>query len=120
MIRKGSVKHTATGRTAKFEVEMPLNPNETDLIEKRYGTIERVFDCAARQWSVDFANNGGRETLGNEGAEAMLERAENWCNDGSRSGAGRVIVKPATIPEDKRESFSDEQKAILRAEGIEI
>jgi hypothetical protein len=100
---------------------MPSDPTETDLIEKRYGSLERVFDCANRQWTVDFANNGGRDTLGNEGAEAMKKRAETWRNDGSGSGAGRVIVKPVSIKDEDREKFDDEQRKMLREQyGIDI
>lgn len=111
-IRKSfNVKSTKHGwEHDSFHLTLPASHAETDLIEARYGTDERVYDRAASQHLVDVAR-GMREC---ETVEAAQKYAEQWCNDGRKGGSRKVVdLTDPNAPE-----FTDENIKFLQAQGV--
>lgn len=107
-----STKSTKHGwKDLTVTLEFPSDPSETDLIEARYGSLERVFEVAAAS-AIISNQNGMREQPTKAEARAY---AESFCDDGKK----RVTTKRVNLTAEA-DAFTDEQKAIMRQKGIII
>lgn len=103
-----SAKHGWTHDS--FHLTLPANGSETDLVEARYGSEERVYDRAASQTLVDVAR-GMRDC---KTVEAAQKYAEQWCNDG-RKGTSKSVLD-LTAPD--APAYDEDQIAFLQAQGV--
>lgn len=104
------------GESVKFSVPMPMGPEDADLINARFGSIERVFVCAARQRTVDVAP-GIRVYLGRGDIAGAKKFAESFVDDGTRTAVEAVSVTP---DEAEEQGFSKKNLAFLAAKGIRL
>lgn len=104
------------GESHKFSVPMPSSPDDVELIANRFGSIERVFICAARQRTVDVAP-GIRVYLGRGDTVGAEKFAESFVDDGTRTAVEAVSVTPQEADE---QGFSKKNLAFLAAKGIRL
>ncbi|MGD9631346.1 MAG: hypothetical protein AB7V18_19075 [Pyrinomonadaceae bacterium] len=92
-------------------VDLPLNIEDTDLIEARYGSLQRVFEVANRGWVISCQNGMRKRDW-----EAAAAYAQAYCDDGSRD------VQAPTMSQDDIEAggFTPEQLAIMKARGMKF
>lgn len=119
MTRSIKATDTASGRVFNGSVVVPTSLDETDLIEARYGTVERMLDSAARQWTVDCQNNGLRERVK---ANRMGECAEFVESYTSGQKQVRVVVQRVsmTAADAEKRGFTEEQREFLESLNVEI
>ncbi|KKN88099.1 hypothetical protein LCGC14_0251710 [marine sediment metagenome] len=96
----------------EFKAEMPSSVEDTDLIVKRYGSVDRMIDRANAQWTVDVAP-GIRKRLPD--TKVAQGYADGYCDNGSRD----TWVQPQITPEQMEEQDFDEgQLTFLKAKGM--
>lgn len=103
------------GESHEFSVDFPSDHSDTDLIEKRFGSETRLFECAARQFAVDCAA-GNKKALARGDIAGAEHHAENFCADGTRATRG-VTMSVASM---KELGFTDEQIAHVQSEGVKL
>lgn len=92
-------------------VDLPASEADTDLIEKRYGSVARMIEVANRGWVIS-CQNGMRK----RGADEAKAYAEAYCDDGSRD-----VARPGLSPEEiEAGGFSPEQIALMRSKGFKV
>lgn len=99
------------GISTEFTVAMPTDVDDVELIEARFGSIDRVFVAATRQWTVDVAP-GLRELLPD--VEAANAYKEAFIADGQKQ---RTTVR-VDADEADEQGFTEEQMAFLRSKGV--
>lgn len=104
------------GDSHEFSVEFPTDHSDTDLIAKRFGSEERLFECAARQFAVDCAS-GNKKALARGDVAGAEHHAENFCANGLRSGTRGVTMSVEAM---KERGFSDEDIAFIQGEGVKL
>jgi len=90
---------------------MPTTIDETELIELRFGSIERMIVEAVRQWTVDVAAEGRLILPDVDAAELYVA---NFCADGTKT---RTAVR-ITADEADEQDFTESQMAYLRSKGV--
>lgn len=106
-----STESTSNKWTAEVTVDLPTSPDETDLIEKRYGSIARVFQVANKGWTIS-CQNGMRK----RDRDAAVEYAADYRDDGAKDTFVPKMSKDAL----KRGKFTPEQLAIIKAAGMKL
>ncbi len=96
----------------EFRAKMPTSIDETDLIVKRYGTVERMIDRANSQWTVDVAVGVRKRLPNQEDAQAY---ADGYCDNGSRDAFARPKIDKKDA---EKQGFTDEQIAFLNSKGM--
>jgi len=99
------------GTSHEFSIEMPTTIDETELIDLRFGSTERMIVEGVRQWTVDVAAEG-RKILPDVPAAELY--AANFCADGTKT---RTAVR-ITADEAEEQDFSESQMAYLRSKGV--
>lgn len=110
-------KHTFGTKSDKWDgsisatVELPTDPSEADLIEKRFGSIGRVFEVANKGWAI-ACQNGMRK----RSAPEALEYAATFCDNGAKDTYVPKLSKDAL----KEGKFTPAQLAIIKAAGMKL
>lgn len=109
------VRQTKNDPSIEFTVEMPsdIDGQNMPLIEKRFGSVERMIDRANSQWTVDVAV-GVRKRLPNEESAAMY--AAQYCDDGRKDTHVPTLDKEAAIAQ----GFTQEQLDFIASQGMKI
>lgn len=108
------VKKDKHGTSHEFTREVPTGVDETDLILDTFGSVERMIECAVRQFTVDIAP-GIRERLPD--LDAAKRYVAEYVDDGKKAPA-RVVRMDADKVKDL--GFTEEQKAAMRAAGVKF
>jgi hypothetical protein len=104
------------GSSHDFAVDMPMGPADEALTVKRFGSVERLYICAARQRTVDVAP-GLRVLLGRGDTVAAEKFAESFVDDGTRTAVEAIAI---TSDEATEQGFSKKNLAFLAAKGIDL
>ena len=116
IVRTWKTRKTEHTDAVEFKLAFPSKIDEVDLIDARYGSVERMMNRAASQSVVDIAP-GIRKRLPN--AEAASTYVEGWCNDGTKD----AYVAPSLDLAAAKESgvtFTDAQLAVIAAAGMKF
>lgn len=106
------VRETKGADAVEFKAAMPTSIDETELIAKRYGTVERMIDRANSQWTVDVAVGVRKRLPNREDAQAY---ADGYCDNGSRD----AFTRPKIDKKDAaKQGFTAEQIAFLEEKGM--
>lgn len=117
-MEKMMIRHTFKVRKDKnsdpvtFTIELPTDIGETELIEARYGTVERMMDRANSQTVVDVAVGMRKRMPDNDRAQ---QYADAFKNDGRKDS-----FAPRKLDAEKAKTeagFDEDQIAWLRSEG---
>lgn len=111
-----SVKSTKYGWKGDFTLEMPVSIDDVELIEKRFGSLDRMVNRACAQFRVDVANPMREEKT----PEAAQVVAEGFIDDGKKSGGVKVLRPIITADEVEEQGFSPEDLAFLKKKGFII
>lgn len=106
------IRKDKNSEPVEFTTDMPKTLDDLELIEARFGTVERMIDRANSQWTVDVAV-GTRKRLPDE--HTATQYAENYCDDGRKDS-----FAPRKLNADKAQEeagFNAEQIAWLKAQG---
>ncbi|MCK5316544.1 MAG: hypothetical protein KAJ55_01455 [Anaerolineales bacterium] len=104
------------GTSQDFAVDMPKGPEDEALTIKRFGSVERLYVCAARQRTVDVAP-GLRVYLGRGDVAGAEKFAESFVDDGTRTAVEAIAI---TEDEADEQGFSEKNLAFLAAKGIQL
>jgi hypothetical protein len=103
---------STTGKwSVEVSVDLPTSADETDLIAKRYGSIERVFAVANKGWTIS-CQNGMRKRE----RDAAVEYAADYRDDGSKD----TFVPKLSADKVKEGKFTPVQLAIIKAAGMKF
>lgn len=89
---------------------MPSSIDDVDLIEQRYGSIERLIDRANAQFKVDVQR--GMRSQDTPAKAAAF--ADSFCDNG-RKGASKMVVIDTQA--DDAPEFTPEQLAYIASQG---
>ncbi len=106
------VRKTQHTDAVEFKAEMPFSIEDTDLILKRFGSVNRMIDRANAQWTVDVAP-GIRKRLPE--VEAAQKYATGYCDNGSRDTWVRPTITADQVEE---QGYTEDQLAFLKAKGM--
>lgn len=111
------VKKSANAKKQhEIKLSMPATAEDTDLIVKRYGSMDRLIDRANAQFAVD-CQRGCRNAMTDENdAKGAQAYAEAFVDD------GRKTVRKVTMTKAQAKAlkYTDEQLAAMRAAGMEL
>ncbi len=114
IVRTWKTRKNESTDSVEFNLPFPSTMDETDLIEARYGSVERMMDRAASQSIVDIAP-GIRKRLPD--ADTARSYVEKWCNNGTKDS----YVPSISAAEAKKDvKFTDEQLAWIAAHGMKV
>lgn len=97
--------------TLEVTVDLPTSLDDVDLINRRYGSAERMIAQANRTWVIQ-AQTGMRKRT----ADEAMEYALNFCDNGKKD----TYVPKVSKAEAKEKGFSAEQLAWLKAKGLKV
>lgn len=109
------VRKSQKSEPVTFTADMPTTLDDVDLIEARYGTVERMIDRANSQWTVDVAVGIRKRLPDVEKAKAY---AANYCDDGRKDTYAQPVVIDTSA--DDAPKFTPEQLAFIRKSGAQV
>lgn len=109
------VRKDMNADAVEFKISLPMSMDEGELINERFGTVERMIDRANSQLIVDIAP-GIRKRLPNvDTAEAYVA---GYCDNGSRDEYVRPSMSAAKAKDEQ--GFTDEQLAWIADQGMTV
>ena len=99
----------------EFKISLPTSMDDMELIEKRFGTVERMISRANSQLIVDIAP-GIRKRMPNvDTAETYVA---GYCDNGSRD----EYVRPSISAEEAKDEqgFTDSQLEWIAQQGMTV
>lgn len=109
------VRKDQNADAVEFKISLPSSMDDAEMIEVRFGTVERMIDRACSQLIVDIAP-GIRKRLPNvETAEAYVAE---YCDNGSRDEYVRPSISASEAKDEQ--GFTDAQLEWIAARGVAV
>ncbi len=104
-------------KPVECKVELPAGESDTELINKRFGSIARVFEMANKAWTVSCQRGARAKMANNEDQAGAQAYAESYCDNGARA----VHVAPKiTAEQQDKQKFTPKQIESLRKAGMDV